>query len=459
MTWKRGSWSKAIATVAGITALLAVLLWTASCIGYGRFRSDEFGDRLSGPTYDDDQHFERDYDPDDRWASEPATPKETLVEHRPRPAVDPAASRRADDGPLAPLMKLHGELADSRLSGYALVWEDARLFRSARLDQDSSVGRLGYRPDHWRAGGGRVIPVRVVEDHGRAVEIETISREEARRHCDGAVRGVMDAYDLRIFVPRTELVPVVRTKIEMEYEDGSAALIAPGVAIRATEQGNLIRLAGGAIEVPAPEELDHLGLSYSSPGFDEELEPAPMPGHLAPEAPLRLAGIPIQLRMLPGEAGRPRWVRRGLGGSGSRIFMADSCLAVVLVSDDPDPMSEEAYGGLGLSGLAQMEVRTDHRYEVREGAIAWWPSNDRAGVTRQPARHSQEPERIGELLCFPLRGVVKVCHEPEDVRMRDYTDASDIEGVVEEDAGEWLDDDGPGLVEERPGMWVIEEED
>lgn len=316
-----------------------------------------------------------------------------------------------------------------------------------------------------------MIPVRVIEDHGRAVEIETISREEARRHCDGGVRRSLDAYKLRAFVPRSELVPVVAKEIEQEYEDGSVAHAPPGVAIRPTENALLLRLAGGAIEVPARPDRDQIALSYDEPGFPEgRLGHEPMSEQLDPAAPLSLAGRPVQLRMLSGDAGRPRWVREDHGGGGSRVLMGDRCIAVVVTSEDPNPVAERVDAGFGLSGLSGGSSSADYRYEVRGGATVMWPDGERAGVTRKVAMHSEEPERIDGLQCFTLMGVVKVCHDPSDVSYRDQSEISDVTGIVSDDDAQWgedIDEDEDGLVEdpggrmveESPGMWVIESEE
>ena len=442
----------------GIVLVLLVVAG-AACVGHGRNRSDEFQSRLIGPSYEGDDYGEYgDYQYTDYEDWESAPPEEaTMVEHRERPVVDPGEGRSS--GTLfAHYKELHEKLSERQASGYVLIWADARVFSSAQLDEASALGRLAYRPENWRASGGEVVPMRVAGFHGAAVEIETLSTEEAREHCDGRVRSSMSAYQVRMFVPRTEIVPVVAREFEEEFDDGSVAFLPPGTAIRPTEDGLLARLAGGAIEVPVDDRLDHIGLSYRRAGFDEaRLAPEPMSGHLSTTSPLRLAGQPVQLQMLPGKAGRPRWVQENPGASGSRIYMGSSCIAAIFVTDDADPIGSDGGPGVGLSSLGPSGGSSDHLYEVRQGAPAYWANGERAGATRSVAKHSQEPERAGSLSCFPWSGPLKICHRPADVQMVDRTEIRDVAGVEEEDSGDWYDDDRSGAVQDGRGMWVIED--
>ncbi|MFW6369428.1 MAG: hypothetical protein ACOC0J_02480, partial [Myxococcota bacterium] len=443
---------------APVALLLLLLLAGSACFGPSSRRADEFDKRLEQALADEE--LSDDYD-DESWQPAP-TPavEETLVEHRPQPVVDPGArSSSADTGPLMYLNRLNAEAGGKELSGYALIWEDARVFSSSTLDEDSSLGRLGYRPDHWRASGGQVIPVRVVADHGAAVEVETMSSEEARDHCAGSVRGTMKGYRLRMFVARNELVPVLSKEFSREFEDGSVAHAPPGVAVRATREEILVRLARGAIEVPGPEDLEEIALSYSQPGFPEErLTPEPMPGVLSPSSPLRLGGRAIQLGMLPGNAARPRWVRQDGPDGASRIFMANRCMGMVLVTDDPDPVSAEEMSGLGLSGIGS-GGGGDYGHQVRAGAPAYWQNGPSAGVSRERVSHSSPPEEEGGRLCFPLMGVVKICHDHDDVTISQQGDVEEDAGVVEETDGDWgeeLDEQGePEVIQDRGQRMLI----
>jgi hypothetical protein len=388
--------------VAAITAAL-----TLSCPGMGRNQSDESVARLGG-TFS--------YDPDDSQFDQERRyePRDSLVEHRPRPVLDPAAQRGIEESPLYFLHQLHQSLGRLPIEGYALLWEDARVYSSASVDEDAAIGRLGYRPEDWRAAGGRYMPVKVVNDLGEMVEVETLSADEARTHCDGSLRGAIDAYSLRMVVPRAELVPVIHRELDHQYDDGSGVYLPPGVAVRATDEGLVARLARGGVEVPLPPGTDAVGLSYETPGFADGRPSQPMmAGWLSPEQPLRVAGRPVEMRMLSGDLGKPRWVRDHVGG-GSRVFVADRCAGITLVTDDPSPYREGGSGGLGLAGLGSSEG-PEHNYRIRAGATAYWANGARAGQARRVVGRDDTPTEIDGHLCFELVGTVRVCHEHRDV--------------------------------------------
>ena len=401
------------------------LITSVGCVGLTRGRGGGFEDRLMGEVFSDE------VDPHDRngeqygaWDRDEPAEGDPLVQQRDHPAVDPSTSPSGSDDLFREYLKLHERLSERRASGYLLMWADARVYSSADIGESSSLGRLGYRGENRRAGRGQMIPVRVADYLGEAVEVETISRDEANRHCDGSVRGAISAYRLRMFIPRTEIVPVVAREFETVFNDGSVLFVPPGVPVRPAGDVLFVRLAGGGLEIPIEGRLDHIGLSYRESGFEEaRLAPDPMPDvELDASSPLRLAGMAVQPQMLTGEAGRPRWVQENTEGPGTRVYMANRCIAAIYVTNDPDPVRGGSSSGFGASGSGLDEDDAEHLYEVKSNATAFWPNGQRAGVTISLARHYIEPEEIGNRLCFTVMGDLKVCHERADVRMVDRTE-------------------------------------
>ncbi len=416
--WCRKTW-KVAAAVTALVTLAGVL----ACVGMGRNVSDEFDERVVQSLGGDEQHW------GERRQSREEEREGPVSLSGDRGGRSEARSRGEGGGALYSLEMLHGRLSTRSVSGYAILWEDAHVYARDQMDERSSLGRLGYRPDHWRASGGRVMPVRVLSDLGEAIKVRTISRAEARReHCDGTVRSAMDPYELTMFVPRSELVPVVSSEFDHTYEDNTIVFIPPGVVLRPTSRGLMARLARGEVEVPMPRGLDFVGLSYEVAGFPEgRLAPEPMKGQLAPAFPLQVAGKPFQHSSLDSDAQQPRWVRDL--GEGSRLFLAGRCAGIIAITEDPDPFDETAEA-LPLAIPEERSTDSGHSYEIQAGAGVWWASGEKAGRVRSTARHRADPERSHGRLCFPLSGVVQVCHDEMDVEMVGRSGASkEIEGA------------------------------
>lgn len=154
-------------------------------------------------------------------------------------------------------------------SGYAVARVGSLLFFS-------STGDVGFELPPVGSAAGMTVNV-VGEQDGRLV-VETLVTEPAEHHCAATLDGLAD-FRLRLYLARTELLPVLTEELEHSFGDGTKLRLARGVPVPAGSTELDVR--GTKIRVPVPAE--RLG-RYYPPGspfskHDDVGEVLPYPGH------------------------------------------------------------------------------------------------------------------------------------------------------------------------------------
>lgn len=206
----------------------------------------------------------------------------TVVLAQPSPPTEPAAASRSIATPSGPtkrpklsFIRHIGPAAipvepqpsppEERLRGTVLAWADATFFLGpTETAQSVQLARFtGSRRDHI----GEVVPLRVVAARGAMVEVKTPRRDATGNYVtDCAWFGVgapNDFDDLRLFVRRSDLAPVVRSPHAQAFPDGSAVYLAPGTPVLPLSAGGyLASLLQTTLTVPLPAAV--VGYSYTT---------------------------------------------------------------------------------------------------------------------------------------------------------------------------------------------------
>ena len=189
-------------------------------------------------------------DPAPRDATAPTTSQSA--------APPTSVARAADDKPEKPAgPPLRERVERGQLSGYVAVGSRVQLFASADAARTSAAASRANRSPHM----GRML--RVLRDDGDVLQVSTGLG-------DGVRLERIDAnYELTVFVRRADLLPVLRRRVEKYFEDGTGALLLPGLPV-AESDGSLHPV--GLAKLPVPVTLDDVGLGFEHKGKEEPAE-------------------------------------------------------------------------------------------------------------------------------------------------------------------------------------------
>lgn len=150
-----------------------------------------------------------------------------------------------------------GPAADAKLEGFVLVWHDTTFYVD---DKDPSYTiRLGTLKGARANNVDSVVAMRVVGTTGDLVEVEAI----ADRHCTNSKIITHYVQQLRLFVRRADLAPVVTTAFDKTYPDGTRFQVGPGTPVIARSDKTFVaRFAGHEIPVEIPAA--NVGYAYAS---------------------------------------------------------------------------------------------------------------------------------------------------------------------------------------------------
>jgi hypothetical protein len=164
----------------------------------------------------------------------PASAEAAAPAPAPAPAASPPPPAMLDAAALT-------ALASVKVAGRVVLDGGAMLYAS-RAAAAAHVGDPFAAGTFWSA--------RVLHDDGDVVELET-SRDD--KDCVDAPRL---GYTLRVFVPRSQLVPRLDRTITQEYADGSAWLLEAGAPIAAFADGAVRPIAWPASDAGATVPAD-----------------------------------------------------------------------------------------------------------------------------------------------------------------------------------------------------------
>lgn len=142
--------------------------------------------------------------------------------------------------------------AQAPLTGNVLVWADAPLYPDANPSGPSvRAGTLDLGRDK---DVGYVVPMKVIGTTGDVVEVEPTPDVE----CAWWRVVKPDGLDnMRLYVKRTDLAPVLVKPFKATYKDGSSISLQPGVAVL----DGKVAFNRGVVPVPIPEAS--IGVAYA----------------------------------------------------------------------------------------------------------------------------------------------------------------------------------------------------
>jgi hypothetical protein len=299
---------------------------------------------------------------------------------------------------------------------FVLVRRDALLH--ARPDPQSERVR-----DPWsRRFAARIGPFWVMQrvgEQGDWVEVATVPGFVAGQHCYDTI-GALDALELRFFVRRDAIAPVIARRVERTFDDGTRITLVPGVGLVRRGAEYEAQLRGATVRVRlAPEDVSqsytgsaHIAISR---GSNAMLEP----------------GAQIELgddhRVETEEAGpraqRSSRVSFSVREAGdARAPAGEPPRAALAVEAPPDAGNRprvtvrgDCFEALGFVRRAQLTMERPHRSvsqlrerrgtAIRPGAQISWPDGSPAGRATNDAVVEGSMRQDGARMCFdhPLR--------------------------------------------------------
>jgi len=132
------------------------------------------------------------------------------------------------------------------LRGNVLVWHDAAFF--VEPSESATSMHLAKLPSR-RDSGGHAVAMHVVGARGAFVEVEPASLD-----CGSSwLTMPEDIAKLHVYVRRSDLAPVIATRLDKTLADGTRVSLRPGVAVVPVASGRaLVRVGGDVVEVDVP---------------------------------------------------------------------------------------------------------------------------------------------------------------------------------------------------------------
>jgi hypothetical protein len=251
----------------------------------------------------------------------------------------------------------------------------------------------------------------LVAEHGDWLEVESVE-VPLGSHCQ-PINRELDPLRIRFFVRRQDALSVIKRVVRLDFADGTAATLAPGLTVTARDDGgHVVHTRGFAPTWRLPS--DALGHAYKP----EALPPNPASGarQLVASADLaagvvRCGGAPLPRQAsAKGEGQAVQQLRETAAGTlvtvGQPCARFEALVPAARLSKHPGPFGVMG----GIDGAAR------GRPAARPGATAYFRSGRPAGRVRATASFLREAEPVEGRRCF-LRalhtlGTRALCDDP-----------------------------------------------
>jgi hypothetical protein len=257
--------------------------------------------------------------------------------------------------------------ATEALRGYVLVWHDAPLFADAS-DKAPQI-RVAALPVRK---AGHAVPMRVVSVAGAFVEVEPVDD----LHCTWSrIATTDDIGQLKLFVRRTDLAPMVVKPYAKTFPDGTRIALKPGVPVVALPDGWYAAALRGD-DFPAEVPAASIGWSYTP----ERDKPRTITGKdftLVPRTKVTLGDRTFALASAPLASSVER------RGSTTLYAIEDRCMSVAVAApstsvkdSDEEDDGIATGGGYGVLDLRQedyLPIGTSLMIGTRQVAITTKP--------------------------------------------------------------------------------------
>ncbi len=297
-----------------------------------------------------------------------------------------------------------GELALLRYEAH-IATDVATSASRARLAKDSDPERT------WL--------FRVLAVDGEVVVVENVLADTGDGLCQPDVPDRLEAFRLRLFVRRSDLVPVTREATDTRFPDGSGIALAAGMPLRGalTRAGDRFRarvLRGEIsydVEVPAAA----VGLSFAKGG---DVDPGELDARIGEKVPVRY-GADLETR-----SNEDRRVgRERLSGGRMLVRTGDRCV-VARGWVDAASLHDDVLAELSASTGGGWGEGCSHGSSAGANVKVFWPDGRDAGETLETIAlcHARAGGAAG-LRCFDWRltydgkdSALPICFRPGDLK-------------------------------------------
>ena len=326
------------------------------------------------------------------------------------------------------------ELTAERVVGFVLLSKAAFEYPSIdRARVDGAVGRglirleSGRLDHHTPPGGGYYYswgsPVmfrEVVADHGDVVEVKTTLGPKPLGH---GGKGAGYLYELRTFLRKIDLVPVLKRSLMYRYDDGTSIKLFPGTAVGLPwcedETQRAVSVEHLHFELPVPD--DYLALSYTPESRDDlHTDALPM---VADGVGLVLNGAPWATSSEIRDKQLRTPIHHSTDGA-SRIFVTLASngieLKLIAETDRLVPEYEPPVEWVTLTPMYDTPPRWFYR--IPAGTTVYWADGRKAGRTRRfIGKQSHVPPR-GSMWCELYTAIIRtepICFRFADIEVID----------------------------------------
>jgi hypothetical protein len=311
------------------------------------------------------------------------------------------------------LLLLVAPIARAQTGEFVLVRRNAFLHASQSTRSERARDPIA---SEFAVRLGPAWPFRFVAEHGDFVEVAPIGGP-AVDHCYPVASGLR-GLDIRLFVERRSIVPVVRSTATRTFDDGSGYTLASGVALVSRGRDRYdAAIAGATLRVEL--RSDEVDWRYRPGGELDDLEH--IVGLLAPGGRLAFSGGTLvsepagpraaQSRVIDfsaedttssarAEPARTAFAVSTDGSSGPRVraTVRGRCAEVVGFMRSTDVTTERPARPMD-------EIGSRRGTSLRPGAALYWEDGTRAGTATPDAVLDGSGRSSGERVCFdqPLR--------------------------------------------------------
>lgn len=342
----------------------------------------------------------------------------------------------ANESEPRPLHTVLEKLIEEPVQGYVLLSNAAFEYSSMeRARRNGGVGRgvislESTRLDHHTPPGGGsyysfgslVIFRKVVADHGDVVEVNTTLQDLPESLGHGG-KGADYRYELRTYLRKIDLVPVLNRRLAYQYDDGTSITLSSGTAVGLPwcedETKRAVSVEHLHFELPVPD--DYLSLSFT-PELRDDLPAEGMP-MLADGVSLVLNGVPWATSSEIRDKRLRTPVHHSAAGA-SRIFvtLVSNGIELKLIAeiDKLVPDYEPQVEGPTLTPIYDTPPRWFYR--IPAGTTIYWADGREAGRTRMFTGKQSHVPPDGAMWCEVYTEMMKsepICFRIADIEVID----------------------------------------
>jgi hypothetical protein len=268
---------------------------------------------------------------------------------------------------------------------YVVIWSDAVLYRAPREDTEKATMAFSFARE---TPAKEAIVLRLHREVGEFFEVELLTTEQSEEQCYYNVNSGLQDVSVRLYVKRSEAIPVLAMPVSFSYPDKTSISLSEGVLAQRTASGAYVLHDGEySFETPLEEGVTGLWFSLSQ----ARARPLPQSERLE----ISQLVISDKKFLNPPEL---LWGKTIESQGAQRLFAFDTkCAKYRALFQGNTHTATDNIVGLLLGDRLQ-----EPKHKIASGAALYWSDGAKAGETKAALLVEKQTSATKERACFEV---------------------------------------------------------